>query len=151
MNKADDEAGKRTVDSLVNYETVKYFNNEEYEAIVYDDLLKKYEVASLKTSQSLAMLNFGQNAIFSVSLSMLMILAARGIIDGSALFFFKTSNYVQYAFCRKYDCGRHGNGQRPPVSAQFASELPRKCLSGNQTEFNRYAKNVRFDGTTAVG
>ena len=76
MNKADNEAGNKAVDSLINYETVKYFNNEDYEAGVYDKYLKKYECASLKTSQTLAALNFGQNLIFSSALSVIMIMAA---------------------------------------------------------------------------
>ncbi|VDM44742.1 unnamed protein product [Toxocara canis] len=65
MNIADNEAGNRAIDSLINYETVKYFNNEKFEADRYDHYLKKYENAALKTSSSLAVLNFTQNAIFS--------------------------------------------------------------------------------------
>merc|ERR1719232_443020 len=83
MNKADNEAGNKAVDSLINYETVKYFNNEKYEAGVYDKYLKKYEVASLKTSKTLAALNFGQNLIFSGALSAIMIMAARDIFAGN--------------------------------------------------------------------
>ena len=83
MNRAENEAGAHSVDSLINYETVKYFNNEEYETERYDRVLKKYEDASLKTTTSLAALNFGQNVIFSASLSAIMLLAARNIFDGS--------------------------------------------------------------------
>lgn len=83
MNRAENEAGNKAVDSLINYETVKYFNNELYEATRYDDVLKKYEEASLKTSSSLAMLNFGQNAIFSVALSAIMLMAANDIVNGT--------------------------------------------------------------------
>jgi len=83
MNKADNEAGNKAVDSLINFETVKYFNNEEYEASIYDKSLQKYETASLKTSTSLAMLNFGQNLIFSSALSMIMIMAAQDILAGN--------------------------------------------------------------------
>ncbi|XP_030761375.1 ATP-binding cassette sub-family B member 7, mitochondrial-like [Sitophilus oryzae] len=83
MNKAENDAGNKAVDSLINYETVKYFNNERYEADKYDESLKKYQDASLKTSSSLAMLNFGQNAIFSVALSGIMILAANEILRGN--------------------------------------------------------------------
>lgn len=83
MNRAENEAGAHSVDSLINYETVKYFNNETYETERYDRVLKKYEDASLKTTTSLAALNFGQNVIFSASLSAIMLLAARGIFDGS--------------------------------------------------------------------
>lgn len=71
------------MDSLINYETVKYFNNEDYEAEEYDRSLVKYEEASLKTSQSLALLNFGQNAIFSTALSAIMLLAAGEIARGT--------------------------------------------------------------------
>ncbi|XP_055629737.1 iron-sulfur clusters transporter ABCB7, mitochondrial isoform X2 [Toxorhynchites rutilus septentrionalis] len=83
MNQAENEAGNKAVDSLINYETVKYFNNERYEAQRYDDVLKKYEAASLKTSTSLALLNFGQNAIFSVALSAIMVMAANEIVKGN--------------------------------------------------------------------
>ena len=83
MNRAENEAGNKAVDSLINYETVKYFNNELYEANRYDGVLKKYEEASLKTSTSLAMLNFGQNAIFSVALSAIMLMAANDITNGT--------------------------------------------------------------------
>ncbi|KAK7070932.1 ATP-binding cassette sub- B member 7, mitochondrial [Halocaridina rubra] len=82
MNKAENEAGNRAIDSLINYETVKYFNNERYEAEQYDRYLKKYETASLKTATSLALLNWGQGAIFSVGLSAIMVLATKGIIAG---------------------------------------------------------------------
>lgn len=83
MNQAENQASNKAVDSLINYETVKYFNNEKYEATCYDNMLKKYEDASLKTSTSLAMLNFGQNAIFSVALSTIMLLAGNEIIKGN--------------------------------------------------------------------
>lgn len=82
MNKAENESGNQAIDSLINYETVKYFNNELFEAKRYDSLLKKYTDASLKTTTSLALLNFGQNAIFSASLAAIMILAAKGIVAG---------------------------------------------------------------------
>jgi ATP-binding cassette, subfamily B (MDR/TAP), member 7 len=83
MNQAENDAGNKAVDSLINYETVKYFNNERYEAERYDNVLKKYEDASLKTSSSLALLNFGQNAIFSVALSAIMLMAANDIAHGT--------------------------------------------------------------------
>ncbi|XP_063532142.1 iron-sulfur clusters transporter ABCB7, mitochondrial isoform X1 [Cydia strobilella] len=83
MNKAENEAGNKAIDSLINYETVKYFNNEKYELDKYDKSLQKYEAASLKTASSLAALNFGQHAIFSGGLSMIMILAANEIVKGN--------------------------------------------------------------------
>ncbi|EFX85894.1 ABC transporter [Daphnia pulex] len=82
MNQAENEAGNKAIDSLINYETVKYFNNEKYEAEEYDKSLKKYEVASLKTNSSLALLNFGQQAIFSVALTAVMLLSAKQIVNG---------------------------------------------------------------------
>lgn len=61
---------------------IQYFNNEKYEAERYDGFLKTYESASLKTTSTLAMLNFGQNAIFSVGLTSIMVLASKGILAG---------------------------------------------------------------------
>ncbi|XP_039669731.1 ATP-binding cassette sub-family B member 7, mitochondrial [Perca fluviatilis] len=83
MNKADNEAGNAAIDSLLNYETVKYFNNEKYEAEKYDGYLKTYESSSLKTTSTLALLNFGQSAIFSVGLTGMMLLASKGIVAGT--------------------------------------------------------------------
>ncbi|XP_052374051.1 iron-sulfur clusters transporter ABCB7, mitochondrial-like [Oncorhynchus keta] len=83
MNNADNEAGNAAIDSLLNYETVKYFNNEKYEAEKYDGYLKSYESSSLKTTYTLAMLNFGQSVIFSVGLTGIMVLASKGIMAGS--------------------------------------------------------------------
>ncbi|XP_015262471.1 PREDICTED: ATP-binding cassette sub-family B member 7, mitochondrial [Gekko japonicus] len=83
MNKADNDAGNAAIDSLLNYETVKYFNNEKYEAQQYDGFLKSYENASLKTTTTLALLNFGQSVIFSVGLTAIMVLASQGIVAGN--------------------------------------------------------------------
>jgi len=83
MNQAENEAGNKAIDSLINYETVKYFNNERYEVEQYDKSLKCYEAASLKTSSSLALLNFGQQSIFSVAMASVMLLSANQILQGS--------------------------------------------------------------------
>ncbi|XP_042381475.1 ABC transporter B family member 25, mitochondrial-like isoform X2 [Zingiber officinale] len=83
MNKADNDASTRAIDSLLNYETVKYFTNEPYEVAKYDTYLKRYEDAALKTQSSLAFLNFGQNIIFSTALSAAMILSSYGIMSGA--------------------------------------------------------------------
>ncbi|XP_015865940.2 ABC transporter B family member 25, mitochondrial [Ziziphus jujuba] len=83
MNKADNDANTRVVDSLINYETVKYFNNETFEVGKYDEYLERYEDAALKAQRSLAFLNFGQNAIFSTALSTAMVLCSHGILNGS--------------------------------------------------------------------
>lgn len=82
MNKAETQAGSRSVDSLINYETVKYFNNEKHETSRYEELLEKYQIASLKTTTSLAALNFGQQLIFSGAITWTMIMAAEQIVSG---------------------------------------------------------------------
>lgn len=82
MNRLDSLGSARATDSLLNYETVKYFGNEALEAKRYDECLQGYEAAALKTQQSLAMLNFGQNAIFSSALSVAMLFCADGIARG---------------------------------------------------------------------
>lgn len=83
MNKAENAASSLAIDSLINYETVKFFNNEKHEAQKYDNYLKKYEDAALKTQSSLSFLNFGQNAIFSAALSTAMLMCSYGILNGS--------------------------------------------------------------------
>ena len=83
MNRAENAAGAHAVDSLINYETVKYFNNEKFESDQYQKMLRKYTDASIKTTTSLAFLNFGQNAIFSASLAAIMMLATQGIVAGT--------------------------------------------------------------------
>ncbi|CAL8471750.1 g11292 [Coccomyxa elongata] len=82
MNKADSEAGKRAMDSLINYETVKLYGNEAHEQARYDKCLAEYESAALKTQTSLSLLNFGQSLIFSCAISAAMVLTARGIGAG---------------------------------------------------------------------
>ncbi|KAL9252784.1 ABC transporter B family member 25-like protein [Drosera capensis] len=82
MNKADNDANTRAVDSLINYETVKYFNNEAFEVDKYDEFLKRYEDAALKTQRSLAFLNFGQSCIFSTALSTAMVWCSYGVMNG---------------------------------------------------------------------
>lgn len=64
------------------FSCLQYFNNEGHEAKEYDKYLQKYEGASLKTATSLALLNWGQNAIFSVALSAMMVLATKEILNG---------------------------------------------------------------------
>ncbi|KAJ2590828.1 Iron-sulfur clusters transporter atm1, mitochondrial [Coemansia sp. RSA 1722] len=83
MNVADNEAATVAVDSLINYESVKYFNAESFQAKKYDRALEKYQKAALKTADSLAILNAGQNAIFSTSLALMMYMAAQGVASGT--------------------------------------------------------------------
>ncbi|KAF2857535.1 ABC transporter-like protein [Piedraia hortae CBS 480.64] len=82
-NAADNQGATRQIDTLLNYETVKYFNNESYETKRYDSALKSYEHASIKVGTSLAYLNSGQNLIFSSSLTLMMYLAAEGVSTGA--------------------------------------------------------------------
>lgn len=82
MNIADNQASAHATDSLINFEVVKSFCNEEYETSRYDKYLERYEKAATKSMYSLAFLNSGQNAIFSVALSVMMLMASNGIIKG---------------------------------------------------------------------
>ncbi|KUI61561.1 Iron-sulfur clusters transporter ATM1, mitochondrial [Cytospora mali] len=82
-NAADNKASTVAVDSLINYEAVKYFNNEKFEIARYDKALQQYEKASIKVATSLAFLNSGQNIIFSSALTAMMYLGANGIATGN--------------------------------------------------------------------
>jgi ATP-binding cassette subfamily B (MDR/TAP) protein 7 len=81
-NAADNQGATVAVDTLINYEAVKYFNNEKFEVGRYDQALKKYEDASIKVTTSLAFLNTGQNVIFSGALAAMMYMAAQGVASG---------------------------------------------------------------------
>lgn len=81
-NAADNQGATVAVDSLINYEAVKYFNNEKYEVGRYDSALRAYEKASIKVTTSLAFLNSGQGLIFSSALAGMMYLAADGVAKG---------------------------------------------------------------------
>ncbi len=81
MNEVDSEANTKAIDSLLNYETVKYFGNEEHEAARFDGALKRYERAAVKSQVSLSILNIGQAAIISVGLTVVMYMAGVGIIS----------------------------------------------------------------------
>ncbi|MDQ7081058.1 MAG: ABC transporter ATP-binding protein/permease [Paracoccaceae bacterium] len=82
MNRQDTNANQKAIDSLLNFETVKYFNAEEREARRYDDSMRQYESAALKTSYSLAFLNFGQSFLITSGLVGVMVLAAIGVQQG---------------------------------------------------------------------
>jgi ATP-binding cassette subfamily B protein len=82
-NELDSRANTRAIDSLLNYETVKYFNNEEYEARRYDEHLNQYESAAVQSEASLGLLNIGQSLIIAVAVTALMILAADGVATRS--------------------------------------------------------------------
>lgn len=83
MNEMDSKANTTAIDSLINYETVKYFNNEKFESDHYDDNMAKWETAAIRNQTSLSALNAGQNAIIAVGVTILMMLAGQGVVDGS--------------------------------------------------------------------
>jgi ATP-binding cassette subfamily B protein len=83
MNETDQEASTRAIDSLLNYETVKYFGNEQYEAARFDQALARYERASVASKSSLSLLNIGQATIIGTGLAILMTMAGRGVIAKS--------------------------------------------------------------------
>jgi ATP-binding cassette subfamily B protein len=83
-NELDSRANTRAIDSLLNYETVKYFNNEEYEARRYDENLRQYENAAVRTEASLGLLNIGQSLIIAIAVTLLMILGCASRTSTSA-------------------------------------------------------------------
>ncbi len=83
MNDLDSRANTRAIDSLLNYETVKYFGNEAYEARRYDHSMEKWETAAVQNQTSLALLNAGQSFIIAIGITLLMWLAAARVVDGS--------------------------------------------------------------------
>ncbi len=82
MNDQDTDANQKAIDSLLNFETVKYFGAEEREASRYDSSMQGYEAAALKTSYSLAFLNFGQSLLITAGLVIVMVMAAIGVQNG---------------------------------------------------------------------
>ncbi|WP_395827277.1 ABCB family ABC transporter ATP-binding protein/permease [Collimonas sp.] len=82
MNTLDSNANTKAIDSLINYETVKYFGNEEYEARRYDDGLMRYESAAVKSQSSLSLLNTGQSLIIATAVTLILWRATQGVIDG---------------------------------------------------------------------
>ena len=82
MNELDSSAHSRAVDSLLNYETVKYFNNEEFEAKRYDENLSRYRKAAIKSQRTLSMLNAGQQLIIAFGLVAMLWRATQGVVDG---------------------------------------------------------------------
>ncbi|WP_188381951.1 ABCB family ABC transporter ATP-binding protein/permease [Oxalicibacterium faecigallinarum] len=82
MNDLDSKASTRAIDSLINYETVKYFGNEEYEARRYDEGLQRYERAAVKSQSSLSLLNTGQSSIIALAVTLILWRATQQVIDG---------------------------------------------------------------------
>jgi len=82
MNEMDSKANTRAIDSLINFETVKYFGNEEFETQRYDENLQIWERAAVKNQTSLASLNVGQGVIIAIGITILMLLASQGVAEG---------------------------------------------------------------------
>lgn len=82
MNETDSQANTRAIDSLLNYETVKYFGNEEHEAERFDRSLARYEKAAVLSKSSLSLLNIGQAAIIGTGLVIMMLMAGNGVVAG---------------------------------------------------------------------
>ena len=83
MNDFDSKANSHAIDSLLNYETVKYFGNEQYEARRYDENMQRWEVAAVRNTTSLAYLNAGQSFIVAIGITALMLLAADEVVKGT--------------------------------------------------------------------
>src|SRR5438876_4680091 len=83
MNELDSKANTRAIDSLLNYETVKYFNNEEFEARRYDESLQRWESAAVRSQTSLSLLNIGQSAIIAIAVTLIMWRATLGVVEGT--------------------------------------------------------------------
>jgi ABC-type transport system involved in Fe-S cluster assembly fused permease/ATPase subunit len=83
MNRLDSQANSQAFDSLMNYETVKYFGNELMELQRYDDTLRGWEQVAVKSQSSMSLLNFGQGAIIAVGVTLIMVFAAQGVVDGA--------------------------------------------------------------------
>jgi ATP-binding cassette subfamily B protein len=83
MNDMDSKANTRAIDSLINYETVKYFGNEQYEAHRYDEQMQQWEVSAVRNQTSMATLNSGQSIIIAIGVTLLMLLAADGVVKGT--------------------------------------------------------------------
>ncbi len=81
MNALDSSANGRAMDSLMNYETVKYFNNDEHEIARYRNTMGQWEEAAVKSQNTMSLLNFGQAAIIAIGVTGIMILAAQGVVD----------------------------------------------------------------------
>ena len=81
MNELDSRANTRAIDSLLNYETVKYFNNEDYEAQRYDESMQRWETAAVRSQTSLSLLNIGQSAIIAVAVTLIMWRATLGVVE----------------------------------------------------------------------
>ena len=127
MNELDSKANTRAIDSLLNYETVKYFGNEECEARRYDESLQKWEKAAVRSQTSLSALNIGQSVIIAVAVTLIMWRATVGVVDGT------------------HDGRRPRAGQRVHDPALHPAQLPRRHLPRDQAGARRHGAAVPPD------
>ncbi|OQX12480.1 MAG: metal ABC transporter permease [Thiothrix lacustris] len=83
MNRLDSQSSNQAIDSLINYETVKYFNNETLEMTRYDNTLGQWEDVAVKSQTSMSLLNFGQSSIIAIGVTIIMFLAANSVVNGT--------------------------------------------------------------------
>jgi len=83
MNSLESEASTFAVDGMLNYETVKYFNNEDYELSRYNQTLKNWEHSAVKSQNTMSLLNFGQGAVIAVGVTFMLTFAAQGVVNGT--------------------------------------------------------------------
>jgi ABC-type bacteriocin/lantibiotic exporter with double-glycine peptidase domain len=133
MNELDSTAHSRAIDSLLNYETVKYFNNEDFEARRYDENLERLRRASLKSQSTLSVLNTGQQTIIAVALVAMLWRATARCGRGPA------------------DAGRPGDDQRLHDPAVHPAELPGRDLPRDQAEPDRPGQDVHAAGARPRG
>ena len=127
MNEMDSEAQTKAVDSLLNFETVKYFGNEAHEAARFDGARARYERAAVRSQVTLNMLNLGQALIISLGLALVMLMAADGVQNGN------------------HDGRAIRAGQHLPDAAVSAAEPAGVRLPGDQAGVGRHGVDVPAD------
>jgi ABC-type transport system involved in Fe-S cluster assembly fused permease/ATPase subunit len=143
VNDTDSAANTRAIDSLLNYETVKYFNNEEYEARRYDQQMQHWEDAATRSQVSLSWLNLGQQIIIALGVTVMMWRAADGVVDGTMTIgdlVLVNAFLIQLVHAAQLSrrglprdspgTGGHRAHVRPAGGQPGNRRRPRRCLSG---------------------
>ena len=133
MNDSDTDANTKAIDSLLNYETVKYFNNERMEAERFDRSMARYESAATKTWTSLGWLNFGQGVIFGVGMTIVMWLSAREVMAGTQTvgdFVFINAMLMQLSRAAQFH-RLHLSRDPPGPDRHRADVRPARCAAGD--------------------
>ena len=149
MNERDSEANTKAVDWLLNFETVKYFANEEHEARRFDVALAAYERAAVKSQTTLSAMNIGQGIIIACGLVGVMLLAARGIVAGTMTVgdFVLVNSYLVQLYA-PLEPARHGLSQHQAVADRSRSDVPAAARQGRgrrQAERARACRDARRD------